>query len=126
MPAAYSLDLRERVIDAVESGTSRRRAAAVFKVSYSTVIRWAKRLSETGSYAALPSGGDYKSRAIEAHGDWLLAAVIASPDLTLEEIRTRLRDTHGVVKSDSCVWRFFDRHGVTFKKNAARRRTRPA
>ncbi len=56
MPAAYSLDLRERVIGAVESGASRRRAATVFKVSVSSVIRWAKRVDETGSYAPLPTG----------------------------------------------------------------------
>lgn len=126
MPAAYSLDLRERVIDAVESGISRRRAAGVFKVSVSTVIRWAKRVAETGSYAPLPSGGDHRSSAVEAHGDWLLAAVSSNPDLTLQELQTRLNDAHGLAKSHSCLWRFLDRHDVTFKKNAARRRTRPA
>ena len=69
MPALYSLDLRERVIGAVEAGVSRRRAASVFKVSVSTVIRWAKRVAETGSYAPLPSGGDHKSKDVEAHKD---------------------------------------------------------
>ena len=123
MPAAYSLDLRERVIDAVEAGASRRRAAAVFKVSISTVIRWAKRVAETGSYAPLPSGGDHKSKDVEAHKDWLLSVITAEPDLTLEEIQGRLKATHDLPKSQSCLWRFFARHDVTFKKNCARRRT---
>jgi transposase len=124
MPAAYSFDLRERVVDAVEEGFSRRRAAGVFKVSASTVVRWAKRLAETGSCAASPTGGDHKSKALEAHRDWLLAVVNAETDLTLAEIQTRLKDSHGLVKSISCLWRFFARHGVTFKKNSSRRRAR--
>src|SRR5579859_355065 len=126
MPAAYSLDLRERVIGAVEAGTSRRRAAAVFKVSIRTVIRWAKRVDETGDYAPLPSGGDRKSKDVEPHRDWLLSIVTAEPDLTLEEIQTRLKITHQLPKSLSCLWRFFARHNVTFKKNRARLRTRQA
>lgn len=122
MPAAYSYDLRERVVDAVERGSSRRRAAVVFKVSAATVVRWTKRLAETGSFAAAPTGGDFKSKAVEAHKDWLLATMTAEPDLTLAEIRARLKTAHGLEKSLSCLWRFFDRHHVTFKKNTTRRR----
>jgi transposase len=110
MPAAYSYDLRERVVDAVERGSSRRRAAVVFKVSAATVVRWTKRLAETGSFAAAPTGGDFKSKAVEAHKDWLLTTVNAEPDLTLAEIQARLKATHGLVKSLSCLWRFFARH----------------
>jgi transposase len=126
MPAAYSLDLRERVIGAVEAGASRRRAAAVFKVSISTVIRWAKRVDETGDYAPLPSGGDHKSKDVEAHREWLLSIVTAEPDLTLKEIQGRLKAAHQLPKSLSCLWRFFARHNITFKKNSARLRTRQA
>jgi transposase len=120
MPAAYSYDLRARVVNAVEEGASRRRAAGVFKVSAATVVRWTKRLAETGSCAASPTGGDHKSKAVEAHKDWLLAVVATEPDLTLAEIQTRLKDTHGLTKSTSCLWRFFARHNVTFKKRMAR------
>ena len=122
MPAAYSYDLRERVVDAVGRGSSRRRAAAVFKVSAATVVRWTKRLAETGSFAASPTGGDHKSNAVEVHRNWLLASVNAEPDLTLAEIQERLKATHGLEKSLSCLWRFFARHQVTFKKNSTRRR----
>lgn len=116
MPAAYSSDLRERVIHTVREGTSRRGAAGVFKVSVSTAIRWTKRLATTGSCAPLPSGGDHRSKALEQHRDWLLALVDEAPDATLAEIQTRLSDTHGLKKSTSCLWRFFRRHDVTFKK----------
>lgn len=116
MPAAYSYDLRERVVDTVEAGASRRRAARIFKVGVSTAVRWSKRLAETGSCAARPSGGDRKSKDIEVHREWLLARVAAQPDATLEEIQTALSGAHGLKKSLSCLWRFFARHGVTFKK----------
>jgi hypothetical protein len=55
-------------------------------------------------------GGDHKSKAIEAHRDWLLAVVVAEPDLTTAEIQVRLKETHGLAKSTSCQWRFFARH----------------
>jgi transposase len=116
MPAAYSHDLRERVVAVVEAGVSRRRAARQFKVGVSTVIRWAARLAATGSYAALPSGGDHKSKAVETHKDWLLDLVKAEPDLTLSEIHIRLQATRGLKKSFSCLWRFFARHDITFTK----------
>ena len=45
------------------------------------------------------------------------ALVTAEPDLTLTEIHVRLHATHGLKKSFSCLWRFFARHAVTFKKN---------
>jgi transposase len=125
VPAAYSLDLRERVVTAVEEGLSRLSAARLFKVGISTVNRWSKRFAETGGCAAKRSGGDHKSHAVESHKEWLLDLVTTGPDLTLEEIRTRLRETHGLEKSVSRLWRFFDRHDVTFKKNPSRRRTGP-
>src|SRR5579862_7840190 len=116
MSAAYSFDLRERVVGTVEEGASRRRAAGLFKVSVSTAIRWARRMAETGSCAARPSGGDHRSKAVEALADWLLALNRTEPDLTLAEIQTRLRKTHGLTKSVSSLWRFFARHGISFKK----------
>jgi len=114
MSAAYSFDLRERVVGTVEEGASRRRAAGLFKVSVSTAIRWARRMAETGSCAARPSGGDHRSKAVEALADWLLALNRTEPDLTLAEIQTRLKKTHGLTKSVSSLWRFFARHGISF------------
>ena len=91
-------------------------------MSAAIVVRWTKRLAETGSFAAAPTGGDFRSKAVEAHKDWLLATMNAEPDLTLAEVQARLKAAHGLEKSLSCLWRFFDRHHVTFKKNTTRRR----
>ena len=65
MARPYSLDLRERVVAAVEKGgMSRRRAAAQFGVGISTVINWVRRLRETGSVAPGKMGG-HKPKALQ-------------------------------------------------------------
>jgi transposase-like protein len=45
----YSLDLRKRVVAAIEGGMSRSQAAKQFGVAISTAIGWMKRVDETGS-----------------------------------------------------------------------------
>ena len=75
--------------------------------------------STTGSVAAKPIGG--KRSPLEVHKDWLLALIAAEPDLTLQEIRGRLRG-RGISVGASSVWRFCDRHDITFKKKPARGR----
>ena len=120
MAKPYSQDLRVRVIRAVASGGSCREAARVFAVSASSAIKWVQRFRETGSMEAKPRGGRSRS-PLASHTDWLLVVVGAEPDLTLEEIRVRLKD-RGVVVGIGSVWRFFDRHGIGFKKNRSRRR----
>lgn len=54
MLCAYSLDLRERLIDAVDAGGSARAAARRFQVSASTAVKWVQRKRETGSVKAKP------------------------------------------------------------------------
>jgi transposase len=122
MPRPYSQDLRERVIGAVEAGASCREAAGIFEVSPSSAIRWVALWRRTGTVAAKPTGG--KQSPLDAHQELLLGLVAAEPDLTLEEIRSKLGQ-HGIAASASMVWRFFDRHGISFKKKRARGRTRP-
>ena len=43
MPKAYAGDLRERVIEAVEAGGSRREAAERFEVSVASAVKWLQR-----------------------------------------------------------------------------------
>ncbi len=58
MGKPYSIDLRERVVRAVEQkGMSRRAAAARFGVSVSAAINWVKRKRLTGSVAPGQMGG---------------------------------------------------------------------
>jgi transposase len=121
MAGPYSLDLRERVVKAVDGGLSRRQAASLFRVAASTVVEWVRVWRETGSFAAKPMGGDHSSRLKEGERAWLLERVEAVPDLTLEELRLELAD-RGVQVGYGTVWRFFAAEGISFKKNRARRR----
>jgi transposase len=121
MAKGYSKDLRERAVLIVESGESAREAARVLNVGASTAIRWIERWTTTGSVAAKPGTGHSRS-PLEKHKRWLLDLVAAEPDLTLEEIRARLRAELKQKAGIGSIWRFYDRHAITFKKNSARRR----
>jgi transposase len=121
MGSPLSEDLRVRVIQAVEEGESRRQAAERFEVSVASAIRWVAEWHQSGRTAALAQGGDQRSDRIEAESDFLLAQVEVTPDITLAELQTMLRD-RGVAVGIGTVWRFFDRRGISFKKNRARRR----
>ena len=122
MAKGYSKDLRARAVALVEDGESRREAARVLGLGASTAIRWIERWATTGSVAALPGTGHSRS-PLEAHRQWLLDLVAAEPDLTLEEIRARLKSERRLKTGTTSVWRFYERHDITFKKNSARRRT---
>src|SRR5712692_7619262 len=91
MARPYSLDLRERVVAAVEKGgMSRRRAAAQFGVGISTVINWVRRLRETGSVAPGKMGG-HKPKAIAGeHRAWLLQRA-KDRDFTLARCNNQAR-----------------------------------
>ena len=58
MTKALSVDLRERVIGAIESGMSCRQAAARFEASASSAIRWRALEREIGAPHAEAAGGD--------------------------------------------------------------------
>jgi transposase len=122
-----SEDLRKRVVSAVcEEGMSCRGSARRFGVSFSSAIRWVAALHERGSYAPLPMGGDTRSQRVEAHADFLLGLHRRESDLTLNEICDRLSRARGERVSASMIWRFFDRHDITFKKNPRTRASRTA
>ena len=121
MAKGYSKDLRVRVVAIVESGESAREAARLLDVGASTAIRWIERWTATGSVDAKPGTGHCRS-PLEAHKQWLLDLVATEPDLTLNEIRERLRSEKKQKSGIGSIWRFYDRHDITFKKNSARRR----
>jgi transposase len=121
MAAPYSLDLRERVVAAVAAGMSRKRAAVHYQVSHSSVIRWTRRLAETGSPAALPMGGK-KPFTLAGEEAWIRARIEAKPDITGRELQAELNQ-RGIEISYYGVWHFVDHVGLSFKKKPARQRT---
>ena len=90
MGKPISVDLRQRVCQAAQEGLSCRQAAARFKISASSAIRWVSLLSAEGSFAPRPQGGDRKSGRIEAQAAFILARVAETPDVTLAELQTLL------------------------------------
>jgi transposase len=112
---AYSNDLRSRVAAEVAAGTSRRQAARLYRVSASSAVRWAELHDETGSVGPKPRGGRSRS-PLEPHTDWLLKLVAQEPDLTLREIEQRTWEGLGLVTTERSIRRFFERHGISFKK----------
>ena len=86
---AYSLDLRERVLAALDAGAKTRGVGAKFTVSESWVRRLVQTRRETGRVApATQRHGPPPAWAADA--DRLRAAVAESPDATLAEYRRRL------------------------------------
>ena len=121
MGGPYTMDLRERVVAAVESGLSRRQAARMFTVSPSAVIKWMQRVRETGSAAPGQMGG-HKPRAIAgAHRVWLAERCRAGV-FTLRGLVAELA-ARGLKVDRHTVWDFVRAEGLSFKKNRARQRT---
>lgn len=63
MGAAHSKDLRSRVVAGGAAGSSRRKAAARFKVSPASAIRWTELKAQTGSVSVRPRGGKVSPRS---------------------------------------------------------------
>lgn len=102
---AYSQDLRERVIAAVEAGDQSYPAIAeTFGVSESTLDKWLKRWRETGSVAASPFAGG-RRRTLQTCVKVIRAEVHRQPDVTLEELCERVADQTAVTASPSMMSR---------------------
>jgi transposase len=124
MSGAYSEDLRIRLVRAVRGGMSARAAARLFEVSESSGVKWAQRWRKTGSVKPSATRGHRRS-PLDAHSAWLLGLIEVKPDLTLEEIGQQLLREKGLSAGITSIWRFFERHQISFKKKPARGRARP-
>ncbi len=124
MPRVLSQDLRERVVAAVDGGMSCRAAAAWFGVSAASAIRWRQLVLQHGTPAAKPQGGDRRAGRIDAHAAFILAAIEAKDDITLVELQAVLAE-RGMPVGIGTLWRFFDRHRITRKKDSACHRAGP-
>jgi transposase len=120
MARPLSLDLRERIVRAVEDGLSRRAAAERFQISVSCAIKLVQRWKETGSAAPAPMGG-HKAYALAAHEKVVRKLYEARPDITLDELHERLKAA-GVSVGRTSIHRFLKALGLTRKK----RRSMPA
>src|SRR5215204_3617295 len=118
MSKALSLDLRTRVLAAIAGGLSCRQAAQRFGVSASSAIRWRGLERRQGDARPKALGGDRRSGRIEARAGLILGLVEATPDITLEELRTALA-ARGVAVGYGSLWRFFARRAQKKTAHAA-------
>lgn len=115
MGKSYSLDLRERVVTALEDGLSTRQAAVRFSVSIAAVGEWGRRKRAQGNVLPAKQGKPAGS-VLDAHAEFILGALREKPDTTLEEMVGRLAAERDVRVVWTTVWKFLDRHGQTHKK----------
>jgi transposase len=117
MTRAYSMDLRERVVGAVRSGSTCRAVAERFGVAVSSVVKWSQLEARTGAVVPGRTGG-HRKPILAPHHDWLMARVEACSEVTLITLRDELR-ARGVQVSHDTVWRYLRRSGLSFKKKRA-------
>jgi transposase len=119
---AYSQDLRDRVLRALERGEGPTEIARRFEVSRIWVYQVRDRWQKTGERCSLPIGGHRRSRLADAE-PVLRKWIAAQPDLTLVELQQRLAG-QGLLVKIGALWHQLNRWKLTFKKNAARQRAR--
>ncbi|MCI0557237.1 MAG: transposase [Nitrososphaera sp.] len=115
----YSQDLRERVVQDVNSGACSQTAAAVkYSVSLSFVQKLMKRVRDTGSAAAKPATGGVKRRLAAAE-KVIRAEVKRHPDVTLNALCEHVEAELELWSEDSMMSRELQRLGITLKKRSS-------
>jgi transposase len=113
---AYSNDLRQRILRAVDQGHRQAEIAAAFQVSLATIGRYLKQRRETGRLAVKPIPGrpPKKRAALEAD---LATQLAAHDDATAEQHCHLWAATHGQPVSIATMRRAIRRLGWTRKKS---------
>lgn len=119
---AYSLDLRQKIIDTYENEPiSQRQIAARFRVAQSVVTRLLKQYRETGQLSPKPRPG--RPRALNAEQVQVVKALVdTTPDITLGELCQALEKQAGVTVSESTMCREMKRLNLTSKKSPSPQR----
>lgn len=112
-----SIDLRERIVAAVEACEHTLcELAELFAVNVSTIVRLLQRYRRTGSVQPKPHAGGTPPKLDAKSVARLLELVRQQPDATLAELRDRL----GVDCSVMTIFRVLKRHRITRKKKTNR------
>jgi transposase len=125
MPAPYSTDLRQRVINAYKANEgSQRQLADRFKVSLSFVQRLIRLYQNTGQVTPKHHGGGAIAKIRVEDLPTVQQLVDEQPDALLVELCERLALRRGLKVSVPTMHRTVQRLGLTTKKNTLRQRTR--
>jgi transposase len=120
MAAAYSMDLRERVMKDADAGLPSKELAERYHVSRAWVDALKQRRRETGDVAPHQQTR-WRTPILTPQLPALEALIRAQPDRTLAELQAGLKTTAGI----ATIWRAVKQLGFTLKKNGARVRTGP-
>jgi len=114
----YSNDLRRRIVEAYESGEhTQADVAELFQVSLATVKTFLRRNRETGSPDALPHAGGRKPALTGKARLFVQTSVEQDNDLTLDDLRRRLKAKHKKVVSRPTLCRLLQALGLPRKKS---------
>jgi len=119
---AYSQDLRERVLRALNRGERPTAIAERFEVSRVWVYQVHDRLKKSGKRCSFPIGGHRRSR-IAGMEQAIRGWIKTKPDMTLAELCERLQAEDITIKIPAW-WHQLDKWALTLKKNPARQRAR--
>jgi transposase len=118
--AAYSIDLRERIVEAVEQDvSSKREIARLFGVHESFLYKLLRQKRERGDLAPLPHGGGAQAKLTAKHWQQVASWIATTPDVTLAELQEQLQRKLRVWVGLSTIWRGVERLGVTRKKRVS-------
>jgi transposase len=112
---AYSLDLRQRILEDCDAKMLTKDVAAKYRVSASWVRRLKQRRHETGEITPRSSRPKTVKKALAEHGELLRKLVRDDADATLEELRARLP----VAVSVPTLWRALRDLKLSFKKKSS-------
>ena len=113
----YSVDLRERVLAALDRGMPRAEVVTTFQVSLASLKRWRAARRDTGDLTPRPPTGGPARSITPTHDPDLRAQVLATPDATVAEHAARWNATHGTSLSQWTVGRAIRRLGLPRKKS---------
>jgi transposase len=116
--AAYSLDLRERILDAVErQDKSKREIAKMFSVHESFIYKLLRQKRQLDHIAPLPHGGGASAKLTADHFLKLSELVALTPDATLDELRQQMKKKARLEVSASTICRGLQALGLSRKKS---------
>ena len=115
--SAYSLDLRERVLAALDRGMSRSEVVTTFQVSLGSIKRWHAARRDSGTFAPKRASGGPAPTLTPAHHEALRAQVAAFPDATLAEHAERWNAAYGTTISQWTLGRAIRHLNLPRKKS---------
>jgi len=117
---AYSLDLRQKIIDVYErEEISQRQLAQRFDVALSFIVKLLRQYRNTGNISPLPFNGGVKLKLDPENLVVLAELVENNNDATLDELCQMLKDQSGVSISRATMGRMTQKLKLTVKKNSA-------